>query len=283
MYFHTVKLQKKYKMPHTNKKIYKRKRKGSILKLLSGNISLLFFVATLFLLGAFLSKVYLDDKYQPEKSNSAATEKENLIEADKTVEQEKVEETVKTQAGGTNIEEINKLTKQLLAEQEKSKNLSQQLSSQNQKLKTLLQKAMDKADSKDKAYISALNSDIKKEKPIIANKDTLEKTDYYNKVRVSLNAKNQTNELQNQLNQFIGKEVNKDRDIKYVKNLKKESDVRNNEVRSIKLKKGDTIWRLAKRAYGNGLLYKKIIKANPQITEKNARFLRVGTLIRVPK
>lgn len=72
-------------------------------------------------------------------------------------------------------------------------------------------------------------------------------------------------------------------DNKYKTSLAQESAVRNNEVRSIVLKKNETLWGLAKRAYGDGMLYKKIIKANPHINEGNVRFLRPGILIRIPK
>jgi nucleoid-associated protein YgaU len=66
----------------------------------------------------------------------------------------------------------------------------------------------------------------------------------------------------------------------YKKALEKESDVRKNAVRSITIKKGETLWSIAQRAYGNGGLYKKIIEANPQI---NIKQLFVGQVIRVPK
>jgi nucleoid-associated protein YgaU len=52
--------------------------------------------------------------------------------------------------------------------------------------------------------------------------------------------------------------------------------------RTMKLKKGESLWNLSKRAYGKGIFYKKIIKANPSITENNFKKLRPGTKINIP-
>lgn len=87
-------------------------------------------------------------------------------------------------------------------------------------------------------------------------------------------------QLQRQVDQIINKgsaitKTNKT----YKKALEKESNIRKNAVRSITIKRGETLWSVAKRAYGNGSLYKKIINANPQI---NLEKLYVGQVIRVP-
>ena len=104
---------------------------------------------------------------------------------------------------------------------------------------------------------------------------------------VQLAAASQTNptelfhiQLQRQVDQIINKgsaitKTNKT----YKKALEKESNIRKNAVRSITIKRGETLWSVAKRAYGNGSFYKKIINANPQI---NLDKLYVGQVIRVP-
>ncbi len=88
-------------------------------------------------------------------------------------------------------------------------------------------------------------------------------------------------QLQRQIDQIINKgSTNTKTNNTYNKALEKESKVRNNAVRSLTIKKGDTLWSIAQRAYGNGGLYNKIIDANPQI---NIDTLYVGQVIRVPK
>jgi len=69
----------------------------------------------------------------------------------------------------------------------------------------------------------------------------------------------------------------------YKSALRQESQTRSNAVRSIVVKKGETLWSISKRAYGDGKYYKKILKANPQLTRKRKLFLVIGQVIRVPK
>ena len=87
-------------------------------------------------------------------------------------------------------------------------------------------------------------------------------------------------QLQRQINQLINAKTLPLSPYKQA--LTKESEERKNAVRSIVVKKGETLWAIAKRAYGNGSLYKKIIKANPQITKNGKLHLKVGQVIRVP-
>lgn len=88
-------------------------------------------------------------------------------------------------------------------------------------------------------------------------------------------------QLQRQINQMLNNNtpaVNPNNVI-YKQALDKESQVRQNAVRSITIRKGETLWAIAQRAYGNGSQYKKIVDANPQI---NINLLQEGQVIRVP-
>ena len=86
--------------------------------------------------------------------------------------------------------------------------------------------------------------------------------------------------LQKQINELII--TNELQPTSYKKTLSDESKVRNNAVRSITVKKGDTLWDIAERAYGNGSYYKKIIEANPEVSKKGKIYLKEGQIIRVP-
>ncbi len=86
--------------------------------------------------------------------------------------------------------------------------------------------------------------------------------------------------LQRQINQMLTSSEEKSND--YEKALEKESVVRKNAMRSITVQKGETLWSIAERAYGNGSMYTKIIEANPHITKDGKVILSIGQVIRVP-
>lgn len=47
------------------------------------------------------------------------------------------------------------------------------------------------------------------------------------------------------------------------------------------VKRGDSLWNIAKRFYGNGSEYEKIVRANPEITNPN--IIYPGQKIKIPK
>ena len=53
-------------------------------------------------------------------------------------------------------------------------------------------------------------------------------------------------------------------------------------MRIITVRKGDTLGSIARRAYGKASMYKKILKANPDILS-NPHSLKVGMKLRVPR
>lgn len=182
---------------------------------------------------------------------------------------------------------VEKLVQLLVIEQQKTQALNQKLNNQDKQLKELL--ANTDINIKDQKYITAITQN--KENSTLDEKK-IQEVDYYNKVQVLLKG-NLTSQTSNRQDHQIQKivalllkenriEENTKIESEYTKSLDKESAVRSNEVRSIAIKKNETLWSMAVRAYGSGILYKKIMKANPQITEENAYYLQPGTLIRVP-
>ena len=89
-----------------------------------------------------------------------------------------------------------------------------------------------------------------------------------------------TSELQEKINQLSTSK--EDTGANYREALNEEAQERKNAIRSIVIKKGETLWSIAKRAYGDGKHYKKILKANPQITRGGILKLNIGQVIRVP-
>jgi hypothetical protein len=106
-------------------------------------------------------------------------------------------------------------------------------------------------------------------------KRTLQETNHYNKVVLS------SNKEDGRLNRLIQNSTEKEQSSSYEKSLKSESSVRLSEMRIIVVKRGDTLSKLAKKAYGDIHAYDKIFKANPEII-KNPDEIFVGQKIRIP-
>ena len=124
--------------------------------------------------------------------------------------------------------------------------------------------------------VSAMKNNITSYKPL-NNKQTSGKRLYVDLNNVAQKSVN----LQKKINQLVSeKDIPK---TSFTKALKKEDKVRRNSVRSVVVRKGETLWSIAKRAYGSGFKYPKILKANPSIKKGRNVRLYVGQVIRVPK
>ncbi len=152
-------------------------------------------------------------------------------------------------------------------------------------------KLMDELSNSD---IDSVSSDLAKE---LENVNISENThidnskkqvDVYNKVNVQ-NVKGE--DTLSQLSAQITNEIEyakvsstttttNEEDKVYSTDIKKEVVFREKEMRIIIVKRGDTLGKLAKRAYGNVMEYKRIYKANPEI--KRPDRIYIGQKIRIP-
>ena len=108
------------------------------------------------------------------------------------------------------------------------------------------------------------------------------KTDTYNKVVVKKH-RNSYDDLAN-LSQKIGNIVETmqhKRKSTYTASIKKEVKTRSHEMRIIIVRKGDTLSKIALRAYGSAMAYDAILSANPDLI-KNPNNIYVGQRLRVP-
>jgi len=105
--------------------------------------------------------------------------------------------------------------------------------------------------------------------------------DVYNKVNVQdVSGADTLSQLSKQISSVIAEGVNKDKATNYTQSLKSEVTVRTNEMRIIRVKKGDTLGKIAKRAYGNVMEYKRIYTANPEVTRPDRIY--IGQKLRIP-
>ena len=199
-------------------------------------------------------------------------------------------------------------TKQKMYTQDQMQVIVQTLMAQMQTVKQTAKKqsAVESVSSKvsdtseDKALVSALNNvevdqleEIDEDVPMHANQDKIykaetkkstKKVDHYNKVVVQT-SQNTYDDLAN-LSLEIGNVVDdmKTHDEKqssYTNSIKKEVVTRSNEMRVIVVKSGDSLSKIAKRAYGSAQAYDRIMEANPDLI-KNPDHIYVGQRLRVP-
>lgn len=112
--------------------------------------------------------------------------------------------------------------------------------------------------------------------------ESLEYLNHYNKVVLKENPKRDKNHSLMELNQQLTSLVEENvKESAYTQAIKKEVIFRQNEMRIIIVQKGDTLSKIAKKAYGNHKEYRKIFSANPEII-KNPHQIFVGQRLRIP-
>ena len=132
-----------------------------------------------------------------------------------------------------------------------------------------------KNDSLEEQLLSSENS--------IVNLKTLEENNHYNKVIVSTDEGSTLIDKQIELRAKINRLLSEAIYISsgYEDAIKKEINTRSNEMRIIVVQKGDTLSKIAKKAYGDFDAYPKILMANPEVV-KNPNQIFVGQRLRIP-
>ena len=106
--------------------------------------------------------------------------------------------------------------------------------------------------------------------------------DNFNKVVVRDSTADEFAELGSEIDQLVQAESSSPQEKRYEQVMKKEVAERTNEMRTIVVSEGDTLISIAKKAYGDGSKYTKILYANPGII-KNPDRIFVGQVLRVPR
>ena len=170
--------------------------------------------------------------------------------------------------------EHNAITKEVIALTETSNMSSQDISN-------IVEIIMNKKRDEGK---SSLEEELLNAEKETTATQTLEEINHYNKVVLSSKKENndtQPTKVNNNLDTLIDDAALKNKASTYEKSLKSEVLVRSNEMRIIIVKSGDTLSKIAKKAYGDTQSYDKIFKANPEII-KNPDQIFVGQKLRIP-
>ena len=161
------------------------------------------------------------------------------------------------------------------------------VNSQDQIKDNKLMKSLE--DSEVDSLVSQLENVDISEKDKNKKAKSKETVDTYNKKIVSSEklANDDLSKLSNDISDIIEndkeKEIIKDKNsTEYAKEVDKETKERKKEMRYITVRKGDTLGKIAKRVYGNVMMYKKIYEANPDILRRPDR-VYIGQRLRVPE
>lgn len=135
-------------------------------------------------------------------------------------------------------------------------------------------------------HTSTLEEQLLAAEERVSVKQTLKEGNHYNKVVVSSNeteidTTNELMQLQHSLNSALEESDETREGSDYSKAIAKEVVVRSNEMRIIIVQKGDSLSKIAEKAYGNRDDYVKIFNANPEVV-KNPNEIFVGQPLRIP-
>lgn len=241
-------------------------------------------IGVLFLAILGVASIYLVNYFSTEKKEEAATttteipkiivSEENLPKSIQLQESEsKIISQLKSNATDTLEEdspseskEHNAIKKEVIALKETS-NMS------SQDIETIVEVIIQKKREESK---SLLEKELLKTEVETTATQTLKESNHYNKVILSSKKENSDN-----LDTLIDDTTLKSRTSTYENALKSETLVRSKEMRIIIVKKGDTLSKLAKKAYGDIHAYDKIFKANPEIIKRPDQIF-VGQKLRIP-
>ena len=128
------------------------------------------------------------------------------------------------------------------------------------------------------------NVETNKNIEVKENKKTV---DTYNKVTIqTTSGSDELSKLSEQISSVIEETtenpISTTSSNTYTKSITKEVAARSNAMRIIIVKKGDTLGKIAKRAYGNVMDYKKIYTANPDLINRPDR-IYIGQKLRIPE
>jgi len=191
----------------------------------------------------------------------------------------KVERVVMEEALPKSIQ-LKESTKEKFVEVEAPRTIEKVADVSNQDIALIVEIIMSQMNHKKETLLE--NQLISSEKDSTKER-TLKENNHYNKVLVATSKKqnivDRQMRLREELNQLLQTPIQAT--SKYEREIQKEIDVRSNEMRIIVVQKGDTLSKIAKKAYGDINAYMKILTANPEVV-KNPNEIFVGQKLRIP-
>ena len=229
----------------------------------------------------FLGYLFVENKTLLDSKDLNEMEQVTNFGTSENKSQEERESIVKKIDGGSMSQEDIAVVVQLVISK-MNKKLDIPIIDDDKYRKELSSQDVDEIDEHSKDIdISRLNP-----KEIAKNSIMPKNINYYNKIVINQPkderyAKDRLSQLSNKLSSFTDDNIWDSNSSSYTKAIIKELRIRSNEMRVVIVKRGDTLSKIAKRAYGNYKAYKKISEANPEVI-KNPNQIFVGQRLRIP-
>ena len=211
-----------------------------------------------------------------------AIEEEKITSVESTVTNQ-VQEAVANNTGKMSPDEVAKIVAAVMMQ------MNQDKTEESTPETVVVKEDAELIDALSDSNVDLVSADLIKE---LENIDISENTkidnsnkkiDVYNKVNVQkVSGQDALSQLSAQINSVIneGAVHTTSKASNYTANITKEVEIRKNEMRIIVVRKGDTLGKIAQRAYGNVMDYKRIYRANPEVNRPDRIY--VGQKLRIP-
>jgi len=231
----------------------------------------------------------VDQKVESQEKKPLSEVQNKTSRTEQSTVTSEVNKTLSSQGGKMSPEEIAAVVDAVMKQINQKKSSEKPTPAETTKEdSTLINELSDaKVDSVSDESVKELESVDISENTKIDNSQ--KQIDVYNKVNVQgVSGSDTLSQLAAQINQEINNNpqisstttTTNEEDKGYSTNIKKEVVFRKKEMRIIIVKRGDTLGKLAKRAYGNAMEYKRIYQANPEVTRPDRIY--IGQKLRIP-
>ncbi len=245
-----------------------------------GNIIQILIILVLFIITAYL--IMFGYKYMIKEDDIRLNQTQTKSISTPTTQ----EAQIKT--GNLKAEDISMIVQAVMAQMNNASNKTKDIQTDDKDFISSLVKAeVDRLDNVQKD--TTLEMTKEEQSKEAGNTLSEKEMNRFNKVVVT--KKENTLELDalSRMSMLINDEIEKDfkdefkkqKKTKYTQSIAKEIKTREKEMKFVTVKSGDTLSKIALKAYGTVSAYKKIIKANPELI-KNKKLIYPGQRLRIP-
>jgi LysM repeat protein len=245
-----------------------------------GSIIQILIILVLFIITAYL--IMFGYKYMIKEDNIRSNQTQNISTST-------TQQAPQIKTGNLKAEDISMIVQAVMAQMNSASSKTKDAQTDDKDfISSLVEAEVDRLDNVQ----NDTNLEMTKEEQSKEAGDNLSEKDMQRFNKVVVTKKENTLELDalSRMSMLINDEIEKDfkedfkkqKKTKYTQSIAKEIKTREKEMKFITVKSGDTLSKIALKAYGTVSAYKKIIKANPELI-KNKRLIYPGQKLRIPQ